>query len=322
MLSHFAKRSLGQNFLKSEKALLEMVTAGDIRAGETIIEIGPGKGALTSKLLKKIYSLGEGVPKTRLVCIEKDDRLIPFLSETYQKDIENGVLEIIHGDIIDILNDKNQIEAIIKGSSKKISEVIYKVIANIPYYITGLIFRGIFDLDHLPEKIVLLVQKEVANRIMTYGDNGEQTGKHKGKESILSISIKLYGDPRRVSVVPRGAFVPAPTVDSAIIAVDSISRKIPKEQDIHFFEMIHSAFSHKRKRLAKNLESFNASSTKHSLNTKHSSKKDLNRLSKKPINQLTAIEYEHILVELGLDKNVRAEEISLKTYIQLFNRLL
>lgn len=283
-LTHFAKKSLGQNFLKSERALLDMLEAGDIQEGETIIEIGPGKGALTSKLLEKV----EKTEGARLVCIEKDDRLIPILQEMYSTAIQKGILEIIHGDIIDILKDSTLMDRI-HGP--------YKIIANIPYYITGLIFRGIFNLDHLPEKIVLLVQKEVANRIMAYGDNGETKT---GKESILSISIKLYGIPRRVSIVPRGAFVPVPAVDSAIIAVEHIQRKIPKERDELFFDMIHSAFSHKRKRLVKNLESF---------------------VTPDPLER-TSSDYEEIIKELGLDKNVRAEDISMQTYIQLFERLI
>ncbi len=322
-LTHFAKKSLGQNFLKSERALSDMVEAGDIQPGETIIEIGPGKGALTTKLLTKIRELNSESQtsptnqesSTRLVCIEKDDRLIPFLEEEYKKDIENGVLEIIHGDIIEILNNKEQIGVIIGGTmSRKSGDEHktrpYKIIANIPYYITGLIFRGIFELDHLPNKIVMLVQKEVANRIMAYGDNGEQSGENVGKESILSTSIKLYGTPRRVSIVPRGAFVPAPAVDSAIIAVENIKRKIPKVQDVRFFEMIHSAFSHKRKRLAKNLESF--SKKTHTSGT----------TTEKSTIHRTSADYEKILIELGLDKNVRAEEILIDTYIQLFERLV
>lgn len=302
-LTRFAKKSLGQNFLKSERALSDMIEAGDIQPGETIIEIGPGKGALTSKLLAKIKELNstskdssaKQIKKTRLVCIEKDDRLIPFLKEEYKKDIEDGVLEVLHGDIIEILNNKEKIEEILQQDTRKEKIATYKIIANIPYYITGLIFRGIFELDHLPSKIVMLVQKEVANRIMAYGDNGEKNtpnNKGLGKESILSISVKLYGTPRRVSIVPKGAFVPAPAVDSAIIVVENISRKIPKNLDKKFFDMIHSAFSHKRKRLAKNLKSFKSK------------------------------DYEQILLSLGLDKDVRAEDISIETYIQLFERLV
>lgn len=307
-LTHFAKKSLGQNFLKSERALSDMVEAGNIESGETIIEIGPGKGALTTRLLERIKEINRSTKtednQTRLICIEKDDRLIPFLEDMYKKEIESGILKIIHGDIIEILNNKEQIGTIIGVTSSKEVKTRhktrpYKIIANIPYYITGLIFRGIFELDTLPSKIVMLVQKEVANRIVAYGDNGEQSGENVGKESILSISIKLYGTPRRVSIVPRGAFVPAPAVDSAIISVENIHRKISKEKDALFFEMIHSAFSHKRKRLAKNLEGFSKN---------------------QPL--MSSADYEKILVELGLDKNVRAEEISINTYIQLFERLI
>lgn len=303
-LTNFAKKSLGQNFLKSERALLDMVKAGDIQKGETIIEIGPGKGALTSKLLAKIEELNtktqapeaNHTTKTKLVCIEKDDRLIPFLKEEYKKEIEEGTLEIIHGDILEILKDKEQILRIISLDNKKSDNHPYKIIANIPYYITGLIFRGIFELDHLPSKIVMLVQKEVANRIVAYGDNGAQhTQKTDGKESILSISIKLYGTPKRISIVPRGAFVPTPSVDSAIIAIEDIRRKISKDLDEKFFEMIHAAFSHKRKRLVKNLEQFSNPKSK---------------------------DYEKIITDIGLNKDVRAEDISIETYIQLFERLI
>lgn len=319
LLTHFAKKSLGQNFLKSERALSDMVEAGDIQSGETIIEIGPGKGALTTRLIERIKEINGNTKtkdnQTRLICIEKDDRLIPFLEDMYKKEIESGILKIIHGDIIEILNNKEQIRTIIGGASSKEVEIghktrPYKIIANIPYYITGLIFRGIFELEILPSKIVMLVQKEVANRIVAYGDNGEQSGENVGKESILSISIKLYGTPRRVSVVPRGAFVPAPAVDSAIISVENIHRKISKEKDVLFFEMIHSAFSHKRKRLAKNLENFSEKVQTPQIKISQTTK------------TRTSADYEKILVELGLDKNVRAEEISIDTYIQLFERLI
>lgn len=285
MLSSFAKKSLGQNFLKSEKALKEMVLAGSIQDGETILEIGPGQGALTDLLLTEVKKHKH----TRLVCIEKDDRLIPILQEKYTEDIKTGLLTLIHKDIIEVFRE-GDIQNIVQGTP-------YKVIANIPYYITGLIIRRIFSESILPNKVVLLVQKEVAHRIMSYGDHGETT--NTGNESLLSISVKLYGTPHRVSVVPKGAFVPAPTVDSAILAIDSIGRKLPVEEESLFFEFLHAAFSHKRKRLIKNIESFSPNNKKHS------------------------VEFlESICATLGLDKNTRAEEISVEKYIQLFKRLI
>lgn len=285
MLSSFAKKSLGQNFLKSEKALKDIVSAGSIQDNETIVEIGPGQGALTDVLLQEARKK-EGV---KIICIEKDDRLIPILNEKYSRDIKQGLLTLVHADIIDVFQ---------KGTfSSLVAHNSYKVVANIPYYITGLIIRYIFSEEELPRKVVLLVQKEVANRIMSYGDHGETIDT--GNESLLSISVKLYGTPHRVSVVPKGAFVPAPTVDSAILAIDNIHRKIEKHEEELFFQFLHLAFSHKRKRLIKNIETFSTASKKHSVSF-----------------------LESTFIQLGLDINTRAEELSVEKYIQLFKRLI
>lgn len=300
-LSTFAKKSLGQNFLKSERALSDIVEAGDIKKGDTVIEIGPGEGALTTRILEA---------GADLTVVEKDDRLIPVLQEKYAAELDAKTLEIIHGDIIELFKDENFIKNILKKSSAadnerrggKGSGKSYKIIANIPYYITGLILRNIFDQEILPEKVVLLVQKEVADRMVALGNNGMSSTKESqngAKESLLSLSVKLYGTPKRISVVPKGAFVPAPSVDSAIISIENISRKITKEREKQFFDMIHAAFSHKRKRLAKNLESLAIFDQK-----------------------ISSIEWEKHLEAIGLDKNIRAEDISVEKYIQLLDRLV
>ena len=285
-LAKFAKKSLGQNFLKSERALSDIVQAGDIQPNDTIIEIGPGEGALTSRILEK-------KPK-KLVIIEKDDRLIPILEEKFKGSLDSDSLKIIHGDIIELL------EGDFGNNGEFKIENPYKVIANIPYYITGLIIRKIFEQTTLPSKIVLLVQKEVADRIVARGENGKTAdadNQNGAKESLLSLSVKIYGTPKRISVVPKGAFVPAPTVDSAVILIDNIERKIPQEQESLFFEILHAAFSHKRKRLAKNL------------------------LQIKTIKVDSAL-IEKTLLELGIDVNARAEDLSVEKYIQLLNRLI
>jgi 16S rRNA (adenine1518-N6/adenine1519-N6)-dimethyltransferase len=265
----FAKKSLGQNFLRSEKALNQIIEAGDIKKTDLILEIGPGEGALTKKIFEN---------KATLVVVEKDDRLIPILEELSKETKFN----IIHKDIIDMYEDTTpvltQLNTEVGGSYST-----YKVIANIPYYITGQIIRKIFEQPTLPEKVVLLVQKEVADRITTNKDD---------KESLLSLSVKLYGKPRRVAVVPRGAFVPAPNVDSAIICIDDIERKIPKESDFKFFELLKASFAHKRKRLMKNL---------------NDNYKD--------------IKWEELFLKLDIDKNIRAEDIHLDTYIKIFNNI-
>ena len=145
--------------------------------------------------------------------------------------------------------------------------------------------------------MVLLVQKEVANRIMSYGEHGETTDT--ANESILSISVKLYGTPHRISIVPKGAFVPAPSVDSAILLIDNIERKLALDEEPLFFELIHKAFSHKRKRLLKNIESFSPENKKHSV-----------------------VFLESTFAQLGIDGNARPEELSVEKYIQLFKRLI
>lgn len=297
-LAKFAKKSLGQNFLKSEKALSDIVQAGDIQPNDTIIEIGPGEGALTKRIL-------DMKPK-KLIIVEKDDRLIPILEEKFRESIDSGVLNIIHGDIIELLEGEFGDNVDNKGI--KLSSP-YKVIANIPYYITGLIIRRIFEQKVLPSKIVLLVQKEVADRIVARGENGkmaEGDTQNGAKESLLSLSVKIYGTPKRVSVVPKGAFVPAPTVDSAVILINDIARKIPQDKETAFFELLHAAFSHKRKRLAKNLSSF----------------KTPNVTGSAADSTLSQTVIDQALEDLKIDKNTRAEDLSVEKYIQLLNRLI
>lgn len=219
----YAKKSLGQNFLKSEAALREIIEAGQITAGETVLEIGPGRGALTEYLLRA---------GANVIAVEKDRELITVLNETFKEAVENGTLRIIEADILEW--DRAELPT------------QYKVIANIPYYITGAIIRMFFEATAQPQKMVLLVQKEVADRIVAR-DN---------KESILSISVKAYCTPRLVKVVKAGSFVPAPAVDSAIIEFSNISKKLFIEYGVDetaFFMVVKEGFAHKRKVLRSNL---------------------------------------------------------------------
>lgn len=217
-----AKKSLGQHFLTSTKAVNKMVTSSNIGKDDTVLEIGPGKGVLTSALL---------LSGAKVVAVEKDDLLIPLLTEKYKKEISSGKLTLIHGDILDL----------------NLSEILpkkYSLVANIPYYITGQIIRMFLEAENQPESITVLVQKEVAERIVA---------KDK-KESILSISVKAYGIPSYEMTVPRGSFSPAPNVDSAIIKISNISKKnFSKIGEKEFFDIIHAGFAHKRKQLLPNL---------------------------------------------------------------------
>lgn len=313
----FAKKSLGQNFLRSQKALSQIVEAGDIQHNDVIVEIGPGEGVLTGKILEKCGANdadGNSVGNNggRLIAIEKDDRLIPILEEKFRKYIDSGTLKLIHGDVVEFfkkeggllngLMDGQSTDSVHKGENKgkHKSALTYKIIANIPYYITGLIIRQIFEQAVLPEKVVLLVQKEVAERIVARGDNGKQGAEQGGKESLLSLSIKLYGTPRIVARVPRGAFVPAPTVDSAIVCIDNIQRKIPLDDELRFFAFLKAAFSHKRKRLIKNVT-------------------DADVVGGGAIFTTDALE--KALATEGLDTNTRAEDVSLTQYINIFRNI-
>ena len=221
----FAKKSLGQNFLKSKTALLAMIKAGEITNKDTVLEIGPGKGVLTEKLLET---------GAKVIAVEKDDRLIEVLNEKFATETQKDQFTLIHGDILDMNLEKLGFKT-----------VDYKLIANIPYYITGLIFRKFLEGNIQPRKLVIMVQKEIADRIIAR-DN---------KESLLSLSVKAYGIAKKVMKVDKENFSPAPKVDSAILLVDNISKDFFKEiTEEQFFEVIKTGFAHKRKMLIANLK--------------------------------------------------------------------
>ncbi len=220
-----AKKSLGQNFLHAPNVISAMVHAGEVTKESVVLEVGPGKGALTAKLLET---------EARVIAIEKDDRAIPFLQEKFASQVQSGQLEIIHGDILEF--DESRHPQLQNG---------YVLIANIPYYITGEFMRKFLESVRPPLKIVVMVQKEVAKRIVDE------------KESILSISVKVYGNPKYIASVPRKFFRPMPNVDSAVISIENISKNFFISQKIdekYFFEVLKAGFAHKRKVVIRNLE--------------------------------------------------------------------
>ena len=231
-----AKKSLGQNFLNSDGALDAIIKAGRVTKGDKVLEIGPGKGALTKRLLET---------GANVVAVEKDDRLIPILEDLFAKEINTKKLTLIHGDVL-------KFDPSLYGLKAK----EYKLIANIPYYITGEITRKFLSGNFQPSLIVVLVQKEVAERITTSTQGSVKI--KEGKESILSISVKAYGQPKYIQTVKAGSFFPPPKVDSAILLIDNISKKnfenIFKEQK--FFYVLKTGFAHKRKTLSSNLKRF------------------------------------------------------------------
>ena len=237
-MSHRAKKSLGQHFLRSAGAVRSIVAAGNLTPSDTVLEIGPGEGVLTHALLET---------GAKVIAVEKDADLLPILAERFASEITSGQLTIIEQDVLLFEPTKHGLKA-----------NTYKLIANIPYYITGAIFEKFLTEENPPNTIVVLIQKEVATRIVAR-DN---------KESILSLSVKAFGIPKLIAKVPASAFRPAPKVDSAILAITQISNTHFREWGIptdeattKFFKVVKAGFAHKRKLLVRNLETVTSKET-------------------------------------------------------------
>ncbi|MCX6786380.1 MAG: 16S rRNA (adenine(1518)-N(6)/adenine(1519)-N(6))-dimethyltransferase RsmA [Candidatus Kaiserbacteria bacterium] len=218
----YAKKSLGQNFLMHAHIAKRIADTAKIASGATVLEIGPGTGMLTRPLLQRAG---------KVIAIEADKELFEKLQIDFANEIASGRLELIHGDI--------------RTFDISTFPKCYTLVANIPYYLTGEIFRMFLESENQPSAMTLLVQKEVAERIA-----------RDKKESILSLSVKAYGTPKYEFTVPRGAFKPAPKVDSAVLTIRDISRMnfYSQESEQQFFKLIHAGFAHKRKFVRSNLE--------------------------------------------------------------------
>jgi 16S rRNA (adenine1518-N6/adenine1519-N6)-dimethyltransferase len=216
-----AKQSLGQNFLMHARIAERIALVSGLTPDTIVFEIGPGTGMLTRELLKLAK---------KVIALEADHELFNKLQIYFANEIQEGRLELMSGDIRTF-----DISSLPNG---------YVLAANIPYYLTGEIFRMFLEAENHPRMMTLLVQKEVAVRIA-----------RSKKESILSLSIKAYGIPKYEFTVPRGAFNPAPNVDSAVLTVREISRNnfASKSEEEKFFALLHAGFAHKRKFVRNNL---------------------------------------------------------------------
>lgn len=262
-----AKKSLGQNFLKDDDVLNRIIESAGLNMEDNVIEIGPGQGALTEKLIKVCR---------KVLAIELDDRLIPIL---HTKFVGNDNVEILHGDILQI-----NLPKLIEDNGWQTGG--YKVVANIPYYITAPIIRLLLETKYPANEIILMVQKEVAERIVAEA----------GKMSILAVSVQYYAEAEYLFTVPRTAFDPAPKVDSAIIKISRNKEQgiISKEENKKFFRMVKAGFAAKRKTLANNLS--------------NSFQLDKNEVEKK-------------LVTLGFSANTRAQELTVTDWKKLLEVL-
>jgi len=253
------KKSLGQNFLTNNDVVERIVDSSEIE-NSVVIEIGPGEGVLTEALA--------GTAK-KVIAVELDDRLISQLQEHFS-DYDNVV--IVHGDILHM-----NVEELI---SQYAPDGKYKVVANIPYYITAPIIRLFLELSTGPSEIILMVQKEVAQRL-TAGP---------GQMSLLAVSAQYYADVEYLFSVPKEDFEPVPKVDSAIIKLKVKSQKSKVSGAEDFFRIVKVGFSAKRKTLANNLA-----------NGLQKDKKEI----------------EEILIKQGFSKSIRAQELSIDDWKQL-----
>lgn len=255
-----AKKSLGQNFLKDEEVLRKIVEAAELKKEDQLVEIGPGQGFLTKALLEK---------SDKLIAVELDDRLIVALLERFKR----------HPGFV--LKHENALQFIPPAGP-------YKIVANIPYYITSPLLNHFlleqFQYGNPPELMVLMVQKEVAEKICA---------KNKG-ESVLSLEVKLFGEVEMVTKVPNTAFLPMPSVDSAVIKI-----RVAKEPKIKgdlkkIFWIFHVSFAQRRKKLSNNLAAV---------------------LQKEPAEMRTLLES----IDIHTDK--RAEELSFEEWQKLYDKI-
>ena len=220
---HTAKRRLSQSFLRDLDALDAIVAAGEVEQGDTVLEIGPGLGALTDVLLTRGF---------RVVAVELDDELIPRLKDRFAGELEDGSLTLIHGDALQI-----DLDSLVSPDAP------WRVIANIPYHVTSPLLHRLLLAKHPATKIVLLVQLEVAERVAA--DVGDW--------SYLTAFVQARCRARILGRVSREAFEPVPAVDSAILVLDTRTGDdgfaLSAEDEARLWRLVQAGFRERRKKL-------------------------------------------------------------------------
>jgi 16S rRNA (adenine1518-N6/adenine1519-N6)-dimethyltransferase len=241
------QKSLGQNFLLDSNILEEIVGLAEAKTSDTVLEIGAGTGSLTKELAKNA---------SKVIAIEKDSKLCTILREQF-KDYLN--VEIVEGDIRNIISNfpacapafakasvdkKASAGKQIQNSKFKIQNFQpYKLVANLPYYLSSFILRRFLEIEQKPEMIVLTLQKELVERIC----------EKEGKMSIISIMVNLYGKPQLGPIITKDKFYPVPQVDSRVLIIKDI-KKPENIDEKYFFRILRIGFSSKRKKLLSNLK--------------------------------------------------------------------
>ncbi|MEK7629958.1 MAG: 16S rRNA (adenine(1518)-N(6)/adenine(1519)-N(6))-dimethyltransferase RsmA [Patescibacteria group bacterium] len=219
---------LGQHFLKNQEKIKKIVSALDIHDGETIIEIGPGHGELTGELESRIQNL-----ESRIIAIEKDKTLSAELQKRFKDDKK---IKIIEGDVLKIIPNFSRFYSLDSSS--------YKLVGNIPYYLTGKLLRLISEMKDLPSFTVLTIQKEVALRI---------TAKPP-KMNILAAAVQFWAEPEIIDFIDKKSFEPQPKVDSAIIRLKTT--EINREIASNYYQLIKILFRQPRKTVINNLKNY------------------------------------------------------------------
>ncbi len=219
---------MGQHFLTDPSILSKITRAGDVQPGDVVLEIGPGLGHLTRALL---------AARARVVAVELDQDLAVRLRT---EQAGNPNLSVAEGDFLTAGPE----EWLARGGIQ--APGVYKVVANLPYYITSAILRHLLEAEHQPMLIVVLVQREVAQQIIA----------HPPDMSLLAVSVQFYGEPRSMGVVPAGAFNPRPQVDSAIVRIlVTPPSRFPDVDPVRFFRVVRAGFRVRRKQLHNALSS-------------------------------------------------------------------
>ena len=209
------RKRFGQNYLVDQGVLARIVAAADLGPSDTVVEVGPGLGTLTRELAERAR---------RVLAIEIDRDLVNLLNRTLSS---YPNVEIINEDVLAF------------DPQKALGGTPYKVVANLPYYITSPTLRHFLEAKHRPVLMVLMVQREVGERIVA----------KPGDMSVLSVSVQFYGDARLVTLVPPAAFYPPPKVESAVVRIDVRQKPKIDVDEEKFFRVVHAGFSQPRKQL-------------------------------------------------------------------------
>lgn len=258
-------KGLGQNFLFDAHFLDQIVGAAELTKEDTVLEIGPGLGVLTTRMAEKAK---------KVIAVEIDGGIVPVLESLT---CDSGNVEIINKDIL-----KTNLDEILPKGEK------VKVVANLPYYITSPIIMKLLEECNNLSCIVIMIQKEVADRIIATPGTKDY--------SALSVAVQYYSDPEKRVIVPAGAFIPPPKVDSAVLRLDIPDEpKFSPDSEKTFFRTVKAAFGQRRKTLANGLST--------------------------GFPELDKARIKEIISECGFPETVRGETLSIPDFIKISNFL-